>query len=84
MPTFDIDTVPVADRDRVEALIPPTWIADAYVHRSIAGLEDFALLDLAVEESENVMLVGPTGSSKTTLFRAYADRPSTAIRPRGE
>jgi MoxR-like ATPase len=71
-PTFDISTVPVDDRDRVEALIPPEWIADAYVHRSIAGLEDFDLLDLAVEETENVMLIGPTGSSKTTLFRAYA------------
>jgi MoxR-like ATPase len=71
-PTFDLSTVPEQDRARVAALIPATWVADAYVHRSIEGVYDFDYLDMAVEESENVILQGPTGSSKTTLFRAYA------------
>jgi MoxR-like ATPase len=72
IPTFDINTVPEADRARVAALIPSPVIAEAYVHRNIGAIEDFDLLDLAVEERENVILSGPTGSSKTTLFRAYA------------
>lgn len=71
-PTFDLNTVPAEDRDRVEALIPDPRIADAYVHRTIRGWEDFDILDGAVEDVENVLLMGPTGSSKTTLFRAYA------------
>lgn len=71
-PTFDLDTVPAEDRQRVAALIPDPRIADAYVHRTIGGIDDFELFDLAVEERENVILSGPTGSSKTTAFRAYA------------
>lgn len=71
-PSFDLDTVPADDRDRVEALIPDPRIAEFYVHRTIDGVDDFDLLDLAMEERENVLLAGPTGSSKTTLFRAYA------------
>ena len=72
VPTFDLDTVPADDRARVEALIPEPWIADAYVHRFIDGVYDFDYLDAAIDEAENIMLAGPTGSSKTTLFRAYA------------
>jgi len=70
--TFDLDTVPADDRDRVAALIPDPRVAGTYVHRFIDGLEDFEWFDVAVEERENVLLVGPTGSSKTTVFRAYA------------
>ena len=71
-PQFDLDTVPEGDRARVEALIPDPRIADSYVSRSVGGIEDLEFLDYCVEEQENVMLQGPTGSSKTTLFRAYA------------
>jgi AAA domain (dynein-related subfamily) len=70
---FDLDTVPERDRDMVAALIPDPRIADGYVHRdALPGVYDFDLLDGAMEERENVLLTGPTGSSKTTLFRAYA------------
>jgi MoxR-like ATPase len=69
---FDLDTVPADVRDRVESLIPPAALADAYVHRTIDGYEDFDLFDVAMEERENILLAGPTGSSKTTVFRAYA------------
>jgi MoxR-like ATPase len=72
IPTFDISTVPDRDRERVAGLIPNPAIADAYVHRTIKGWEDFAILDKALEKGRNVMLMGPTGSSKTTVFRAYA------------
>lgn len=72
LPSFDLSLVPVADRDRVAALIPDPRIAEAYVHRLIDGVYDFDALDDAVEDCENVILAGPTGSSKTTLFRAYA------------
>lgn len=72
MSTFDIETVPLADRERVLSLIPDARIAGGYVHRSVEGVEDFDLLDYAMQERENVMLAGPTGSSKTTVARAYA------------
>jgi MoxR-like ATPase len=73
IPAFDIDTVPEHDRDRVASLIPDPRIADAYVHRMVPGdIEDFECFDDAVEDQENVLLRGPTGSSKTTAFRAYS------------
>jgi MoxR-like ATPase len=72
VPTFDISTVPGRDRERVAGLIPDQTIADGYEHRTIAGWDDFAILDKAMDAQRNVMLMGPTGSSKTTVFRAYA------------
>ena len=72
LPVFDLDTVPADDRDRVASLIPDPGWADAYVHRSIDGFEDFEVAEVAVEERENILLAGPTGSSKTTFFRALA------------
>ncbi len=69
---FDLDTVPDKDRDRVAALIPDPRIADGYVHRMLDGFLDFDCLDGAIEDQENVILRGPTGSSKTTFFRSYA------------
>jgi MoxR-like ATPase len=71
-PTFDLSTVPEAHRQRVASLIPNPRLAEAYVHRTILGREDFDLLDYAMAQQENVMLTGPTGSSKTSVFRAYA------------
>jgi MoxR-like ATPase len=70
---FDQATVPERDRARVAALIPDARIANGYVHRdALPGVFDFDLLDGAIDLRHNVLLVGPTGSSKTTLFRAYA------------
>ena len=72
VPEFDLDAVPERDRERVAALIPDPRIAEAYKHRTVHGVEDFDLFDMAVEERENIILAGPTGSSKTSAFRAYA------------
>lgn len=71
VPTFDLATVPEKDQARVASLIPDERIAESYVHRGIDGVDDFDLIDIAVLERENVLLSGPTGSSKTTVFRAY-------------
>lgn len=72
-PSFDIDTVPEHHRDMVRSLIPDPRLADGYVHReALPGVPDFDMLDAATNMRHNVLLVGPTGSSKTTLFRAYA------------
>ena len=70
--SFDLSTVPEQDRERVASLIPDPRFADAYVHRSVRGFHDFDLFDLAAEEKENILFVGPTGSSKSSAFRAYA------------
>lgn len=72
IPVFDLSTVPEQHRDMVAALIPDPRIADGYVHRdALPGVYDFDMLDEAIEMEHNVLLVGPTGSSKTTFFRAY-------------
>ena len=72
-PVFDLNTVPEHDRESVAALIPDPRVAHGYVHRDpLPGVYDFDMFDVAVVERENVMLVGPTGSSKTTAFRSYA------------
>ena len=72
-PSFDIETVPEHHRAMVASLIPDARIADGYVHRDpLPGTYDFDMLDKAMNARENVLLEGPTGSSKTTLFRAYA------------
>lgn len=71
--TFDLSTVPEHHRSMVEDLIPDERIAEGYVHRdSLPGVYDFDMLDKATMMQENVLLEGPTGSSKTTFFRAYA------------
>lgn len=71
-PAFDLDSVPEEDRDRVAAMIPNPAVADAYIHRTVEGMNDFDLFDIALEEIENIILEGPTGSSKTSAFKAYA------------
>src|SRR4051812_48110330 len=71
-PSFDIETVPEHHRQMVADLIPDERIADGYVHRdSLPGVYDFDMLDASMNLRHNVLLVGPTGSAKTTLFRAY-------------
>jgi MoxR-like ATPase len=72
VPVFDLETVPEHDRPRVAAMIPDPRIALAYKHRMVRGWYDFDLLDYCVSKKKNVILAGPTGSSKTTLFRAYS------------
>lgn len=73
---FDLDAVPEENnhRSRLESLIPDPRIAElGYVHRGVlGGLDEFELFDGAMEDRENILLNGPTGSSKTTAFRAYA------------
>jgi MoxR-like ATPase len=72
-PTFNLDLVEnPGHRERLEEMIPePAW-ADIYVHRNVAGWLDFDLFDYAMLNKENIKLVGPTGASKTTAFKAYA------------
>jgi hypothetical protein len=72
VPFFNLDTVPEKDRDRVAALIPDPRIAEGYVHRNIFGELDFDFFAGAMEVQKNVILTGPTGSAKTTVFRAFA------------
>ena len=70
--TFDLDTVPERDRARVAALIPDPRVAENYTHRNIWGVLDFAYFDYCIRTKKNIILRGPTGSAKTTAFRAYA------------
>jgi hypothetical protein len=60
------------DRERLRALIPPVDKAEAYTHRAVADLADFAVFDSAMRLRHNIMLPGKSGSGKTTAARAYA------------
>ena len=54
------------------AIVPAPELAKRYVHRAIAGVDDFAIYDSANAANENVLLYGPTGPGKTTSAIAYA------------
>lgn len=70
---FNLDAVPEADRDRVEALIPSKAVIDAYTPRELpGGWSDFDYFDSALRLYHNVLMVGPTGAGKTTAARSYA------------
>lgn len=56
----------------VLASVPSSAVAKAYVHRKIAGKNDFAYLDIARAHKMNVLIEGPTGPGKTMFTRAWA------------
>lgn len=57
----------------MEALIPGPKVVEAYTHRTLpGGWQDFDYFDSAFRQAHNVIMVGPTGSGKTTAPRAYA------------
>lgn len=52
--------------------IPPKSISERYVNREIYGKMDFDVLDQAIAQKKNVLLIGDTGAGKTMLGEAYA------------
>ena len=68
---FDDKTI-VDHQTRLEAMVPPEWKAERYIHRQWAGQRDFDRFDLARKTRHNVMMPGPTGAGKTTGVIAYA------------
>lgn len=68
-----VSVAPVASQPVQDAMaeVPDASEARRYVGRKIHGVPDFDVLDLAVGK-HNVMLLGPTGSGKTTLALAHA------------
>lgn len=58
--------------ERLEALVPPKELADAYINRKIFGLvPDFEVFDWARQSKTNLLVKGPTQAAKTLAFRAY-------------
>jgi len=53
-------------------LVPSSDIADSYISRTIADVEDLDLLKYAQGEQKNVLLFGDTGPGKTAMVMAYA------------
>lgn len=60
-----VEQHPLAD------LIPDPIYAATYIHRKVNGMDDFAVIDLALAQGLNILVEGPTGSGKTHFFRAY-------------
>lgn len=69
---FDLEAVPEQYRAQMEAMIPPEWVAERYINRTVDGVLDFDIVDMARETRHNLILEGPTGAGKTSLWRAYA------------
>lgn len=53
-------------------LVPAEFLDTNYVHRQVAGVEDYTILDEAMATKHNVAFFGPTGSSKTSVVYGYA------------
>lgn len=52
--------------------VPDATYLTRYVSRTIDGMKDLDVLDYAASVGENVLLSGPTGSSKTSVVYAWA------------
>lgn len=51
--------------------IPPRSFADSYIQRDLGGgLKDVQMLTRAIQTKKNVLLMGPTGPGKTSLYLA--------------
>lgn len=59
-------------RERLEGLVPPRQLADAYINRKIFGVQDFEVFDWARKTKTNLLIKGPTQAAKTLALRAYA------------
>jgi hypothetical protein len=46
--------------------------AKSYINRKVRGVSDFDMFDAAMKTGTNVLILGPTGSGKTTGAVAYA------------
>lgn len=53
-------------------LIPDAMFADTYVGRKIGKVDDLVVMDKAFEARHNVLIMGPTGSAKTSMVYAFA------------
>lgn len=60
------------DLSQRHAFIPDPNYAKNYIHRKVNGVRDFALLDYAMQNGHNVLLMGDTGAGKTMCPMAYA------------
>lgn len=58
--------------ERLESMIPPVELAQAYVNRQIFGKNDFEVFDWARTKKVNLLVKGPTQAAKTLALRAYA------------
>lgn len=65
-----MSTYPNADA-RLESMIPPPELADAYINRMIFGKPDFEVFDWARNTKTNLLIKGPTQAAKTLALRAY-------------
>ena len=52
--------------------VPPKSIAESYVPRSIDGVPDIRIFEVAMARKENILIEGPTGAGKSMSLRAFA------------
>lgn len=64
--------IPAASSDVQLATVPDPALGTRYISRDLDGVKDIAVLDYALKCRRNVLLLGPTGSGKTTLPLAWS------------
>lgn len=71
-PDVEVRPQPIVNTTGRMAMVPAPEVATKYVHRTIAGVQDFDIFAKALGEQKNVLLYGPTGPGKTTSAIAFA------------
>lgn len=56
----------------LQKLIPPKWVADEYINRSIHGRLDFEVMAHAMRLKQNILVTGTTQIGKTQMFKAFS------------
>lgn len=59
-------------RAEINAYVPHKSVAEKYVGREVYGVQDMTILDVAMREKKNVLVMGDTGAGKTLFGEAYA------------
>lgn len=56
-------------------LIPEMMYASSYLNREVLpGMQDFDVMNYALEQGDNIIISGPTGPGKTSMAMAFAAR----------
>jgi len=69
MSTVVFQDLPVSE---AVSMVPSSKYAEKYINRNFDGVQDYAVLDSALANGDNVLLEGEAGSGKTSLVQAYA------------
>src|SRR4051812_44717833 len=69
------------DVEYLSALIPAKHPYESYIPRKIGRMTDIEMVEIAVRKGHNVLLMGPTGNGKTSLYDAVCAKNEWPLGP---